>query len=216
MMNVKKFGMGCAVLMMLLSMNGMAQKAYEVNETFNKALRPAVAIVVNGGKAQITSALYEFLTKEGLPVRKGSVMKAENTRFVKISSDNMNVYAKVNTVDKALATQRVVIFLSRGAGDEVTYISSLEESSTINKLKDLLDKSFAPYVEDFMKKYNIDQQVKKLASSNKKLASLEKKLANLNMQIQKTQSAIEAQRLQVSQEQLTLDQMQGVAPKVGE
>ncbi|MBR3286838.1 MAG: hypothetical protein IKI72_03345 [Bacteroidales bacterium] len=186
------------------AVSASAQQARESSETLNKVLRPAVSIVVNGDRAVTQTSVYNYLRKEGVPVSKGKIMKAEATMFNRLSPQYLNVYALVQTVDKKLQTQKVSILLSTGAGDDAPFISPNTDKETVDKLKDLLENSFVPFHNDFVKETNIGNQEKVIAASNKKLKSLEKELDRLNSSVEKTKSLIEKQRQTIAQQEEAL------------
>ena len=192
------------VCSMFGAVSASAQQARESSEMLNKVLRPAVSIVVNGDKAVTQNSVYSYLRKEGVPVSKGKVMKAEATMFNRLSSQYLNVYAMVETVDKKLQTQKVSILLSTGGGDDSPFISPTTDKETVDKLKEILETSFVPFHEDFVKETNIGNQEKVIAASNKKLKSLEKELDRLNSSVEKTKSLIEKQRQTIAEQEEAL------------
>lgn len=206
-MKTKFVSVVVAVCVLFCGINAFAQQAYESTEMLNKDLRPSVSIVVTGDKALTKEAVIVHMKKEGLPVKTGKFIKAENTVFSKVSSKYLNVYVTVTTLDKKLSTQKVSVFLSTGDPETASFLSRSTDAEAFSNLKSFMDNNFVAHHAEFMKNHNIDEQVKAIATSNKKLESYEKELARLKTATEKTTSQIEAQRQKILEQQQLLQEM---------
>ena len=201
----KQLTLALGALMMLAGMQqAVAQQAYESNEMLGKELRPAVSIVVNGDKKVTQQALNGWLKQEGVPVSGGKVAKAASTTFGGVSTQYVNVFATVETMDKKLLSQKVSIFLSTGAGEDATFMTSADHATEMGNLKQLLETKYVEYHANFVKETNIANQASEIAASQKKLKSLEKELDRLNSSVEKTKSLIEKQQKTIAQQEAAL------------